>query len=235
MSQAEHDPSAKREPTTPPTRTPLVTRIGNALALLILLVIAGLALIALREWFIHRRERADAHAAAPAPASSTELRLGGFEAMKGTSIFRAYLVDTSDRKEWSYGGRSGARNILFLNADTGATQWVLEDDDHVIVDHRDLSIPQDTIRPTTLVTLALVKPRSERLELAVGDLLLLTATGDKIVKIASDVRELNAAQLIDASKVSIVYERHRKFFLAQYATETLSPLQQHEVTLPKLK
>ena len=180
--------------------------------------------------------RASLRNAQPIVASVPELRLAELTPVIGTHFFRARLVKDSDSGKGKslYRADGSTHNLLFVDSRAGTAQWLLPDNDHEIVRMSDLPEQEEDSAPTR-VTVALVKARSEDLSVATGRLLLISPAGDRVVEVASEVREINAATLIEDQTLSLVYERHRKLVVAQLDLQHFAMLHQKEIAVPLLQ
>jgi hypothetical protein len=180
--------------------------------------------------------RAAVRAAEPVVATAPELQLAGFVPVAGTSWFRAQLMKPGGPKQAKAYAHGSTHNLLFVDAATGTARWLLPDDDHEIVSLSDLPEREEyAAKPPPVVTVALVKPHAEDMELATGRLLVFSPAGDRIVEVANEVRVVGATALIEGTKLSVVYERARKYVVAQVDLQQFVLLTQQEITPPPLQ
>ncbi len=169
--------------------------------------------------------------------SGDRLLLGDVSLVEGTNILRGELTaDRSGAGLSSSGGYAEIRNLLFVDSQTHEARWLLPDDDHVITAHPDVARRTEdgkTGRP--LATLALVKPAHADLDVADGVLLLLDPSGTHVQTVAEGVRELHTAALDAEGRITLLFERRRKYVLASFDAATLNKRQEHEVAVPPLK
>jgi hypothetical protein len=170
--------------------------------------------------------------------SGERLFLAQVAVVEGTTILRGELVAQRSGSGFSSGsgGYSETRNILFVDNQSHPARWLLPDDDHVITTHPDVTTrAQDGRTAHPLASLALVKPAHADLEAADGTLLLFDPTGRNIQTIADGVRELHSAVLDAEGRITLLFERRRKYVLASFDAASLEKKEEHEVTVPALK
>lgn len=219
-----------------------VTTIANAVILsaLALAIVVGCVAAGV-SYYRHRNEQAKVRDAKPELAAP-ELQLSGFTPIGKSTRFRAELteLDTATRLA-SYPSGARTRNLLFADSATGAAQWLLPTNDERIVKLEDLPHHWNPDRPPPLVTVALVKPATEPIAAQTGRLLLLSPEGDRTLEVATGVREVSGHSLhvdptgVAPPRLSIVYERDRRFITAQYDVATLKLIRESELALPNVR
>ena len=162
------------------------------------------------------------------------LSLDHAEAIAGSPVLRANLFVNQEGKGFSSSGYREIRNVLFIDPNQGTSHWLLPDNDHVIMEHSDLTDERDPLRHRVVASVVLVKPRSNESERTTGRLLLLDSNGTNIVEIAKDVRDMHVATL-EASELRILYERNRRLTLAVFDAASLVKKREHEIDIPQLK
>jgi len=170
--------------------------------------------------------------------SGLRLVLGRLTLVEGTSVLRGHLVANRAGGSFRYasGDKSETRNILFMDADSQSSRWLLPDDDHVIVHQEYVYRFADNPRSRQPVaTLALVKPALGDPNLSEGRLLLLDPAGRNIRAVADGVRELHTAALNAKGDITILFERRQKFILSSADAATLEVKSERQVTVPRLQ
>jgi len=160
-----------------------------------------------------------------------ELNLRGFQAVPGSAVFRADLMDSLG----GYSSSGRVRNILFVEP-SGESRWLLPDDDHVVEEERIAAPRKDEPRdPDSLrqaiANVALVRPL-ERPE--AGSLVLFDPTGRRVETIASDVRDVHGTALTPEG-LAILYDHAGTYVLAHYEPSTLAKLREVRVAVSGLK
>jgi hypothetical protein len=225
-----------------PSATDLAKRVSSIASAIIVVfvaiaIVAGAAIAGV-SYLTRRNEAATVHEARPRIAAA-EFQLSRFTPIGKSTRFRAELteLDTSARLT-SYPSGDRSRNLLFADSATGATHWLLPNNEQRIVKLEDLPDGWGSDKPPPLVTIALVKPAVEPLAATTGKLLLLTPDGELVVEAATDVRDVSGCSLhedgagVHPPLVSIVYERNRRFVAAQYDVKTLTLVHESDLALP---
>jgi len=213
-------------------------------AVLILVAAAGLSVAVISlAWseFGGSATRSRIPEAAPplgAADSGERLFLGQVEPVEGTTVMRGELI--AHRSGAGFGSGSGdyaqTRNIIFVDSESQPARWLLPDDDHVITAHPDVTTrPPDGRTARVVATLAVVKTADADLEAAEGVLLLFDPAGRNIVTVADGVRELHSAALDAEGRITLLFERRRKYVIAAFNADSLEKKQEHEVIVPPLK
>lgn len=216
--------------------------IWRANAVLILLAAAALVAVAVAlVWSEVAGSAARSRALDAAPPlradhSGARLYLGPVELVEGAGVLRGELLAQRSGGGLSSGSYSETRNMLFVDDESQAARWLLPDDDHVITQHRDIATPAARDAPARVVaTVAVVKPAQGELDAAEGTLLLLDPSGRRLQTIADGVRELHTAHLAANGRITLLFERRRKFMVALFDAATLAKTREYEVGVPVLK
>lgn len=186
-----------------------------------------------------RRDQIEA-AKPPVGDARTDVRLalGHWTRIDGTSTFQApLLLDQQPGTGFSSSyDASETRNLLFVDAATGAARWLLDSDDEVIVETEEVRHEARGERQGPLmVTVVLVKPPADDLERTDGRLLVFDPTARRIEQVASGVRALHAATPASAKGFTLVYERERKYVVAAFDAVSLARMSEQIVAVPPLK
>jgi hypothetical protein len=148
---------------------------------------------------------------------------------------RASLVVYRPGGGFSSGGYSDTPNLLFVEAGDRTARWLLPDHQHVIADRVDIIADEDDARLKRIVAAAaLVKPFGEQRDAATGRLLLCDPAGRRIIDIASGVRKLHVASVLNGV-VTLLYERERHLMVAKYDGASLVKRGEEQVDVPQLE
>jgi len=96
-------------------------------------IVFGVAVLVAGEFDARRARSREAEAGIPVAAvadANAHLLLGRASVVKGTNVMRADLSLDRGGKEFSSGGYSETRNILFIDPDQKEGRWLLPDNDH---------------------------------------------------------------------------------------------------------
>jgi hypothetical protein len=176
-------------------------------------------------------------ASPPLGADSDERRLlDQVELVEGTSVLRGKLLSDRSALGSSSGSYNEVRNLLFVDDQSPTARWLLPDDDHVITKHSDvMTRAEGEKRARPVATFTLVKPAGADLRATEGLLLLFDPAGRNVQTVADGVRELHTAELEAEGRITVLFERRRKYVLASFDGRSLERNQEREITIPTLK
>jgi hypothetical protein len=181
----------------------------------------------------------DVSAAPPVvgPESGEQLFLGQLAQVEGTDTLRGELLASgSGSGLGSSGYGSATRNVLFLDVQSKAARWLLQDSRHVISQSIDVRADvRESNEGRRIAEVILVKAVDRDASGDEGTLLLLDPTGRTVTTIAADVRAVNHAQLSIDGQINVLYERNRKYVLAKFDPTSLERQSEDELDVPQLK
>jgi len=149
-------------------------------------------------------------------------------------VMRAELQRFPGEAKFSSGYSSETRNILFIEPGQKAAHWLLNDNDHILVDSSDITDEKEPNERRVVVTAVLVKSATESPESAAGKLLLFDPPGKKIIELADHVRTIQVAS-IKGGELSVLYERDKRLFLDVFDPQSMGKLREQEIEVPQLK
>ncbi len=167
--------------------------------------------------------------------SSAVLTLGRTTTVKGTNILRTnLLLQGNGGKEFASGGgdTSEIRNVLFIEPGEKSGRWLLPDNNHIISD-TEIIDETNTSAERTLATSALVQP-ADAPDDTPGRLVLYNPSGKLIVEVANNVKKIHLASFSDG-EITILYERNRRFVLAEFDPNSLARKKEQEIDVVQLK
>lgn len=132
------------------------------------------------------------------------------------------------------GGYSETRNILFIEPDKKEGRWLLPDNDHTVTENSDITEGADRSARRVIATAVLVKSATGSHETAAGRLLLFDPSGQKVIEVASDVRQLHLTSF-SAGLLTILFERNRHLVVATFDPATLAKRADEEINVPQPK
>jgi hypothetical protein len=200
-------------------------------------IVFGVAVLLAGEFGARTARSREAEAGIPVAAaadSNAQLSLGRASLVKGTNIMRADLSLDRGGKGFSSGGYSETRNILFIEPDKKEGRWLLPDNDHIVSENSDITEGEDRSTKRVIATVALVKSATGSPETAGGRLLLFDPSGQKIIEVANDVRELHLASL-SAGQLTVLFERNRHLVVATFDPASLAKRAEQEINVPQPK
>lgn len=212
-------------------------------AILILVAAAGISFAVINlitaelGWSSARRKAADAAPQVGSSETGERLFLGQVSLVPGTTVLRGELQVHRAGSGFSSGssGYVEVRNLLFVKDRATAGHWLLPDNNHIITERHDVAPDnQEHSRRIPVATVALVKPAHEDPELAVGELLLLDPSGDRLQTVAKGVRQLHTAAVQD-SGLLLLFERQRKYVAASFDLPSLAKKDERELEVPQLR
>ena len=183
---------------------------------------------------VGRREAEAGIPVAPAADSNAHLSLRRASVVDGTNFMRADLSLDHAGKGFSSGGYSETRNILFIEPTKNEGRWLLPDNDHIVAENSDITEGAERSAKRVIATVVLVKSATGSPETAGGRLLLFDASGQKIIEVASDVRELHLTS-VSAGLLSILFERNRRLVVATFDPASLAKHAEQEIEVPQPK
>ncbi len=209
-------------------------------ALLILLAAAAITLgvggLLVQEFGFKaaRNREAEAGIAVAGTDAKLDLVLSRASVVEGTQVMRAELQRFPGEAKFSSGYSSETRNILFIEPGQKAAHWLLNDNDHILVDSSDITDEKEPNERRVVVTAVLVKSATESPESAAGKLLLFDPPGKKIIELADHVRTIQVAS-IKGGELSVLYERDKRLFLDVFDPQSMGKLREQEIEVPQLK
>jgi prepilin-type processing-associated H-X9-DG protein len=199
-------------------------------------VLAGSLFVSELGWSSDRRRVLDASPPVVSPDSDERLYLGSVEQVEGTGTLRGELLSPGHGKGFSSGGYgSETRNMLFLDGHFQAARWLLPDSHHVVSRHIDINSGGEASNPKRLVaTIVLVKAVSADADADAGALLIFDPTGKNVRTVAEAVRDVNHASLSSDGRITVLYERNRKYVIASFDAASLEKKTENELSVPQL-
>ena len=167
--------------------------------------------------------------------SSTPLILGRATAVKGTNILSADLLASraTGKRFGSDGDSTNVRNVLFIEPGEKSGRWLLPDNSHVISDSNEITDGTGSATERALATVALVKAANDADDVP-GKLVLYGPSGKNVVEVAKNVARVHLASF-SGGELTILYERNRRFVLAEFNPNSLAKLKEQEIDVPVLK
>ena len=164
-----------------------------------------------------------------------QLQLGNLEAVAGTNVLQANLTVVS--RKGSFGSSDydagDIRNVLTLDATTGAAKWMFPTHAQVIrAKTLEKDGPDSTDHSTILdvrFARAIRKGQVER----EGRLIVSDPSAARVVTIAEHVNDLDDVTLVNGNAV-IVCQRNNHYVLITVDPKTLAKLSERDVAIPKL-
>src|SRR6516225_3656097 len=186
----------------------------------------GLGGILVEEFGIKAARNREAEAGIPVagPNEKSQLVLSRASIVQGTQVMRAELQRGREAK-FSSGYSSETRNILFIDPGEKTAHWLLQDNDHVIVDSSDISDQKAPDEKRVIVTAVLVKSATDSPENALGKLLLFDPAGKRIIEVADHVRTIQVAT-ITRGELSLLYERDKHLVLDVYEPQSIAKIRE---------
>jgi len=184
-----------------------------------------------------QRRRAVEAAPTVVTDASDKLYLGPVHAVEGSDVLRGDLLARDDMLGiGSSGYRAETRNILYLDTQSTEARWLLPDSARIIAEETTVWSADESARSRRpIAQLALVKPKTADLELAVGALLIFDPSGRRLTTVAEGVRVLNHASLLDHDTILVLYERGRRYARALVDARTFEVKGVHDVAVPELR
>jgi hypothetical protein len=200
------------------------------------IAVFGIGSLLLEEFVARSAQVRDQRKGIPlgAPESNENLTLERAVLVSGTGVLRANLVTSREGRGFSSGGYNETRNILFIDPNQKAAHWLLPDNDHVISETTEVTDERNPMVKPVIATVVLVKPESSRSEAVNGRLLLFDSGGTKVVEVGKDVNEFHVASLV-SNDINVLYERDRRFVLADFDSSSLAKKTEREIDVPQLK
>jgi hypothetical protein len=170
-------------------------------------------------------------------AATSEMHLSGFSQVEGTSIFRATLSSaaTGGYKLSSSSRESETRNIQIVDFATAKAKWLLPATNELITYNEDIVSGSEDHKSHPLATVVLVKSSSSDPTAVEGRLLLMDIAAQHVHEVATNVREVKGAALMESGEVAILFEQSRKYELALFDAGTLEKHSQREIPVPELR
>ena len=198
--------------------------------------LAGSLVLSQMGWNFDRRRVAAVAPPVVGPESTEQLYLGQVVQVEGTDTLRGELLAPGVGKGFSSGSYgSEVRNLLFLDGQSKTARWLLPDSHHVVSRSMDIMSIAGEAKPSRLVAeVLLVKPIASDADSDAGSLLLLDPPGRQVKTIAQDVRAVNHARLGLDGRITVLYERNRKYVLATFDSVSLEKKSEDELSIPQL-
>ena len=225
------------------TKTRFFRYLWRANALLIFLATgAGCALVAsllLSEVGCNARRRLEAEAAPQVLADPSErLYLGPLKRVEGTSVLRAELLAGRQGVALGSGGYgTETRNILYFEPHSNIARWLLPDSSSVVSDETVVWAEEERESGDRrqLAVVTLVKKKGADSELDVGTLMIMDPEGRNSQVVSDGVRALSHAALTDDDRITLIFERQRKYVRAVIDRRSLKLESEVEVSVPALQ
>jgi hypothetical protein len=157
-----------------------------------------------------------------------QLRLSDPELIAGTQMLRAEMqsIEETGGLDYKSGTHAETRNVLFVDTTSGATRWLLPSHSRVL---SETAIPPLNDPYATPIALAEhVKDEGA----PTGELFVCSATGTKLVQVATGVSRVHSAAAAGPSEFVVLFERNGRFVMTRFANATLAKLSEHELKLP---
>jgi hypothetical protein len=214
-----------------------IWRVNAVFILLVALAaLYGIGSYFVSEWVNRNRRSAEVQAAPVVMQAdaSASLRLGPPSMIAGTGFMRADLLRTvGEGKVGSFSSSDSTetRNVLFIDAASGVSRWLLPSHLRVIEQPEEIETPyvagQDREH---LATAVLVRDSGAD----AGDLVVFNPVGTKVVTVAGGVRRIHSATATGPSQFVVVFERESKYVLARFDATSFTRVSETELQVPQL-
>lgn len=168
-----------------------------------------------------------------------ELRLGNLAAVAGTNVLQANLTVVDRKSSFSsYDGSDGSdggdiRNVLTLDATTGAAKWMFPTHAQVIRTKTLEKSGPDSSDRAEILDVRFARPiRNGKVE-SEGRLIVSDPSAARVVTIAEHVNDLDDVTLVNGNAV-IVCQRGNHYVLISVNPVTLAKIGERTVDIPKL-